>query len=178
MKLIHLLILIFGLSAPTFAQQSQTRSAQAEAIRLYPELGKPGSVLNQRFLKAVEEAKKTNDPILSRADWPLVLAKRLSEKRRLTPELLTTGEWKYHMTEQNFSETWTFTPDHKFSRKGSERIVGTWKINGRVLLLAPGGNWNEFNTELDESNGSLVLHETDSNSGKRNGITLTQRTTD
>jgi hypothetical protein len=74
-----LLLLIFTVAIVASARaQTGTQTAQTEAIRLYPELATPGSPFNQRFLKAIADAKSTNDPILSQPDWPLVLAKRVA----------------------------------------------------------------------------------------------------
>ncbi len=56
------------------------QTSQAKAVRLYPELGRAGSPMNQRFLKAFREATKTHDPILSHPDWPLEIANRIANE--------------------------------------------------------------------------------------------------
>lgn len=50
---------------------------QKEAIRAYPELGKPDSKLNQRFLEAVKNARNTRPNLFANPRWPLVLAEEL-----------------------------------------------------------------------------------------------------
>lgn len=74
-----LLVIWLAISiSPAVAQQTTTQAAQAEAVRLYPELGKAGSPINQRFLKEVDEAKRANDPVLAKPDWPVTIAKRVA----------------------------------------------------------------------------------------------------
>jgi hypothetical protein len=99
----------------------------------------------------------------------------LTAKRRLSPEMLTFGEWKFENKAVNFSRVWIFTPDYKFKLKGASEPFGTWRIKGNVLHLdTVTKNWNEFDLDMDESGGTFMLHETNSNSGKRKGVVLTR----
>jgi glutaredoxin len=52
------------------------REAQAQAMRLYPGLGRANSALNLKFVALYKEAQSTNPGLLARADWPLELADR------------------------------------------------------------------------------------------------------
>ena len=63
-------------SPTAIAAAAETKAAQAEAIRRYPDIAKPDSAANKAFLKTVEEAKKSKDPNLDRPTWPLIMAIR------------------------------------------------------------------------------------------------------
>lgn len=52
------------------------RESQAQATKLYPGLGIPGSPLNKKFLALHAEARSTDPALLARPDWPLTLAER------------------------------------------------------------------------------------------------------
>ena len=102
----------------------------------------------------------------------------LGAKRQLTEEMLTFGEWKFENTAVNYSRIWIFAPDHKFKMKGANEPWGTWMITSRVMRFdTVSKNWSEFDINLDESQGTLTLHELKSNSGKRSTVTLTRQPT-
>ncbi len=78
--------------------------------------------------------------------------------------MLMFGEWKFEMKASNFSRVWIFTPDYKFKLKGASEPFGTWRIKGNVLRMdhTVTKNWNEFDLDLDESQGRSCSHETNS----------------
>lgn len=53
---------------------ADAKDSQAEAALKFPELAKAGSKFNQAFLAKFQAAKVSNDPILSRNDWPMAIA--------------------------------------------------------------------------------------------------------
>jgi len=136
-----------------------------DALReLKTRLGKAGN-LDQALLVDAELKKMPLDPP----------ATALNARRKLTVEMLTFGEWKFENKAVNFSRIWVFTPDNKFKLKGAGEPFGTWKITGNFLRMdTVTKNWNEFALDLDESEGTFMLHETKSNSGKRTTVTLTR----
>lgn len=81
MKSIALLFLIPSLA---FAQAAATQS-QAEAVQRYPSLTEVGSKLNKRFVARVNELRAASDSLLSRDDWPLVVASQVAEELKIKP---------------------------------------------------------------------------------------------
>lgn len=76
--------------ASCFAQQIDSAVARAQAVRMFPELGREGSALNSRFLQLYERAREANSPVLEKGDWPIVLARQaaaeLSKARPVKPK--------------------------------------------------------------------------------------------
>jgi len=58
---------VFGAPEPT--------DAQKEAITEFPDLAKAGTPLNSKFIELYQQAKRTNSPVLSKLNWPLLLAR-------------------------------------------------------------------------------------------------------
>lgn len=52
---------------------------QEQAVAAFPDLAKVGSPLHTKFMELYGQAKATNSPILSKADWPLILAQQASK---------------------------------------------------------------------------------------------------
>ena len=53
--------------------------AQERALRLYPDLGVRGSMLNRTFLDLVEYEKHNNPKSLTVVDWPITFARRAAQ---------------------------------------------------------------------------------------------------
>jgi hypothetical protein len=54
-------------------------AAQAEAVRLYPDLGTIGTPLNQEFTSRYKKYRVTNPAFFDQPDWPIRLAKECAE---------------------------------------------------------------------------------------------------
>ncbi len=67
-------ILLLALAVTASAQLDY----QAIAVKNYPDLGKAGSKMHTDFLRAIADAKEYTPAVLKRADWPLVLARRVA----------------------------------------------------------------------------------------------------
>ena len=72
------------------------QEAQAQAIKLYPDLAKPGSAFNKTFLHIYTQELKTNPIALQRADWPFDVAKKAAlilnvEMGSASPAMPTTA---------------------------------------------------------------------------------------
>lgn len=74
--------LIFAFSAfPTTSRcQSSAQEWQAQAVQRHPALGVRGSALNQQFIAAVTERRRTNPTFFADPRWPLLLADELDRK--------------------------------------------------------------------------------------------------
>ncbi len=83
-KWIWTVSLVLLVTLPAVAQ-TDVAQAQAEALRLYPELGVAGSRFNKRFVKRVTALKAGEDPMMQRTDWPLVIAKQVAAEIGLDP---------------------------------------------------------------------------------------------
>ena len=73
-----------ALSMPAFAQ-ADAKASQAEAVRQFPDLAKAGSDFNKAFLAKLQAAKVTQDPTLSRNDWPMILAGGVANELGVQP---------------------------------------------------------------------------------------------
>jgi len=51
---------------------------QAEAVSEFPALGQAGSEFNKLFIQRLHNLQFTNDSLLQRDDWPLILAKEIA----------------------------------------------------------------------------------------------------
>src|SRR5690349_9135674 len=60
----------------TAVVENPAAQARAEAIRRFPELAKPGSPLNRKFLELYNTEKSKGSQLLTRPDWPVTLAVR------------------------------------------------------------------------------------------------------
>ena len=65
---------------PTSMGQAAAPDWQAQAVQKYPELGVRGSSLNQQFIAAVTERRRTNPAFFSNPRWPLLLADELAPR--------------------------------------------------------------------------------------------------
>ncbi len=74
------------------ASKSEVQKAQQEAMRLYPELAEAGSALNEKFLAAVKQARKSDPALFERADWPLHIAKQVANDQKLKGKEKTWDE--------------------------------------------------------------------------------------
>ncbi len=61
-------------------KQEQEVAAHREAMRRYPDLGRPGSLKNQAFVSAFKEQKHVAAEFFDDPGWPLELAEILAEK--------------------------------------------------------------------------------------------------
>ena len=68
-----------GQDSTAEARREAVQDYQAQAVRLYPELGKVGSPINKCFLKAYDDVCKANDPLKDQSNWPLVIARHAAE---------------------------------------------------------------------------------------------------
>jgi hypothetical protein len=78
---------IFGLLALSLAAHAQAdaKVSQAEAVRQFPDLAKAGSEFNKVFLTKLQTAKAAQDPVLSRDDWPMILASAVANELGAKP---------------------------------------------------------------------------------------------
>ena len=67
------------------------RKAQEEAIKLFPDLGKPDTAFNQRFLARFKALSDGNDPLLQRDDWPVIVAKGIAIELGVSPAVQEPG---------------------------------------------------------------------------------------
>ncbi len=139
------------------------------------------SPIDRKYVEALKELKTqlTKAGNLEGALWVEAELKKipldppamaLGAKRQLTEEMLTFGEWKFEMRATNYSRIFLFSPDHSLKMKGAKESWGTWKITSRIMRMEHGKQWNEFDIDLDESEGTLMVHEFKSNVGKRAGV--------
>ena len=91
-------------------------------------------------------------------------------KGRLVPQLLTSGEWRFDVKEPKYTTHLSFSPQGEVFERGKEGAIGKWTIKGKALRMDFKSTWNEFGIEYD---GAPVLVENRSDSGKREGVTLT-----
>ena len=61
---------------PAASTPHPAQAARAQAIRLYPELARKGSVFNQAFLEIYEHRKKHDPASLTSPEWPTAIAHR------------------------------------------------------------------------------------------------------
>jgi len=78
-----LVALAFLAASMAFADDSS--SSQAKALKLYPSLGQADSPLNKRFVARVKALRAADDPVMHRADWPLVIATQLADEIGIAP---------------------------------------------------------------------------------------------
>jgi uncharacterized membrane protein YeaQ/YmgE (transglycosylase-associated protein family) len=72
---------LFKEEAPVAEVAQQFRSpqeAQQAALLRYPQLGQANSPFNTRFLEKHRTMKQNQDPLLSTADWPMILAREVA----------------------------------------------------------------------------------------------------
>jgi hypothetical protein len=70
-----LLLAAFAFSA---GAQTPVLESQKAAIKLYPDLGVPGSAFNKRFVELVEAAKRSDPQLMQRDEWPMTIAQHVS----------------------------------------------------------------------------------------------------
>ena len=70
-----LLVVVFALSV---SAQTPVLESQKAAIKLYPDLGVQGSAFNKRFVELVEAAKRSDQQLMQRDEWPMIIAQRVS----------------------------------------------------------------------------------------------------
>jgi hypothetical protein len=121
-------LLVSVLLAVAVASAEDSSSSQANALALYPSLGQTDSAMNKRFVARVKALRAAGDPVMQRADWPLVIAKQVAEEIGITPVVheippppqtgpepeengklnikLITGAVIHNATIDHISETW------------------------------------------------------------------------
>jgi S1-C subfamily serine protease len=97
MKYTIAVILVFILCAIAHAGRSEGES-QAQALKVYPELGVPGSKFNKRFLEAHTELKKRVPSLFENPDWPMLLAGAIDNLRR-SSKFFDDPEWPARLTD-------------------------------------------------------------------------------
>ena len=78
--LISTLVLLIGIfPASPVSAQSPVQDAQAQAVRLYPDLAVKGSPLNAKFVSEYQKRQTANPGFFKDPSWPLTLAKECSD---------------------------------------------------------------------------------------------------
>lgn len=71
-------------------KQTAYQQSMAKAVDLYPDLRKADSKISMTKDRIWAEHKANNDPILSRQDYPLILAQMAAAEERVAPKAATT----------------------------------------------------------------------------------------
>jgi hypothetical protein len=72
--------------AATHQRQTEWNASMAKAQDLYPDIGKAGTKLNAAKDRIYDAHKANNDPIISRADYPIILAQMAAAEERIAPK--------------------------------------------------------------------------------------------
>jgi len=70
---------------PAPSKPHSAEGAKEAAVKLYPDLGVKDSTFNKTFVDLYAEASQRNPDLLTRADWPLVLANRAAQILSVSP---------------------------------------------------------------------------------------------
>lgn len=92
-------------------------------------------------------------------------------KSRVTPEILTVGEWRLDVKKPAYTTHLRFAPNQDVFERGKASPVGKWFIRNGKIRMDFKYSWNEFSQYYS---GAVVLRESRSSDGKRDGVTLTQ----
>ncbi len=79
-------LLVMSVVFSTLCQaQTPMQESQKNAIKLFPDLGVPGSKLNKRFLELVEATKRSDPQMMQRDEWPMTVARQAAADTGATP---------------------------------------------------------------------------------------------
>ena len=92
-------------------------------------------------------------------------------KSRVTPEILTVGEWRFDVKQPAYTTHFRFASNQDVFERGKASPVGKWFIRNGKIRMDFKYSWNEFSVYYS---GAVVLRESRSSDGKRDGVTLTQ----
>lgn len=134
--------------------------------------------VDRKYITALEALKarltkagKLDDAVQVEAELKKVLSGPTGGfKGTLVPELLVTGEWRFDVKSPKYTTHLTFNPSNQVFERGKKGAIGRWEIKNNVLRMEFKDTWNEFDATYE---GAPVLIERKSDSGKREGVTLT-----